>query len=91
LPLYRYVGGVSVRCQFNDEYRVVDHILMRQSRFKIHDYASKATSFTHAMQIWELKIFHEKKYYDRGLSTAVGDEGGFAPNLAGGPKTLWYY
>jgi enolase len=33
------------------------------------------------------EIFHSlKKYYDEGLSTAVGDEGGFAPTLAGGTE-----
>ncbi|MCL4152314.1 UNVERIFIED_CONTAM: hypothetical protein GTU68_035248 [Idotea baltica] len=36
----------------------------------------KAKTFTHAM-----KVLH-----DRGLSTAVGDEGGFAPNLEGGTE-----
>jgi enolase len=32
------------------------------------------------------EVFLAKKSYDRGLSTAVGDEGGFAPNLAGGTE-----
>ena len=34
------------------------------------------------------EIFHnlKKVLHDRGLSTAVGDEGGFAPNLAGGTE-----
>jgi enolase len=47
----------------------------------------KATSFTHAMQIGT-EVFHnlKKVLHDRGLSTAVGDEGGFAPNLAGGTE-----
>jgi len=47
----------------------------------------KATNFTHAMQIGT-EIFHhlKKVLHDRGLSTAVGDEGGFAPNLAGGTE-----
>jgi len=47
----------------------------------------KAQNFTHAMQMGT-EIFHhlKKVLYDRGLSTAVGDEGGFAPNLAGGTE-----
>jgi len=47
----------------------------------------KATSFTHALQMGT-EIFHnlKKVLHDRGLSTAVGDEGGFAPNLAGGTE-----
>jgi enolase len=41
-----------------------------------------ANSFTQAMQMGS-EIFHhlKKVLHDRGLSTAVGDEGGFAPNL----------
>jgi enolase len=37
---------------------------------------------------WVQEIFHslKKVLHDRGLSTAVGDEGGFAPNLAGGTE-----
>jgi enolase len=47
----------------------------------------KATSFSHSMQMGT-EIFHslKKVLHDRGLSTAVGDEGGFAPNLAGGTE-----
>jgi len=47
----------------------------------------KAKNFTHAMQMGT-EIFHHLKnvLHDRNLSTAVGDEGGFAPNLAGGTE-----
>jgi enolase len=47
----------------------------------------KAKDFTHAMQMGT-EIFHnlKKVLHDRGLSTAVGDEGGFAPNLEGGTE-----
>ena len=47
----------------------------------------KAKDFTHAMQMGT-EIFHnlKKVLHDRHLSTAVGDEGGFAPNLAGGTE-----
>ena len=43
-----------------------------------------ATSFSHALQIGN-EVFHNLKTIlkSRGLSTAVGDEGGFAPNLKG--------
>ncbi len=41
-----------------------------------------AKSFSHSLQMGT-EIFHhlKKVLHDRGLSTAVGDEGGFAPNL----------
>ena len=47
----------------------------------------KAENFTHAMKMGT-EIFHnlKKVLHDRGLSTAVGDEGGFAPNLEGGTE-----
>jgi enolase len=49
----------------------------------------KATSFTHAMQIGT-EIFHNLKkiLIDRGLTTSVGDEGGFAPKLEGTEDAL---
>lgn len=49
----------------------------------------KAKSFTHAMQMGT-EIFHnlKKVLHDRNLSTAVGDEGGFAPTLDGTEDAL---
>jgi enolase len=49
----------------------------------------KATSFTQSMQIGS-EIFHhlKKVLHDRNLSTAVGDEGGFAPTLDGTEDAL---
>ncbi len=49
----------------------------------------KATSFSHAMQIGSEVFHHLKKVlHDRNLSTAVGDEGGFAPGLGGTEDAL---
>ena len=47
----------------------------------------KAKTFSEAMKMGS-EIFHnlKKVLHDRNLSTAVGDEGGFAPNLAGGTE-----
>ena len=49
----------------------------------------KAKTFTHAIQMGS-EIFHnlKKVLHDRGLSTAVGDEGGFAPTLEGTEDAL---
>jgi enolase len=49
----------------------------------------KAQNFTHAMQMGT-EIFHnlKKVLKDRGLNTAVGDEGGFAPNFDGTEDAL---
>src|SRR5690606_32448304 len=49
----------------------------------------KATNFAHAMQMGS-EIFHhlKKVLHNRKLSTAVGDEGGFAPSLNGTEDAL---
>jgi enolase len=88
LPLYRYVGGVSANTlpvpMMNNGGSHSDAPIAFQE-FMIMPV--KATSFTHAMQMGT-EIFHnlKKVLHDRNLSTAVGDEGGFAPNLAGGTE-----
>jgi enolase len=48
-----------------------------------------AESLSEAVR-WGAEIFHtlKKRLADKGLSTAVGDEGGFAPNLASAPDAL---
>ena len=48
-----------------------------------------ANSFREGLRMGA-EVFHalKKVLHDRGLSTAVGDEGGFAPGLAG-TETLW--
>ena len=56
---------------------------------QITEQFSKAKNFTHAMQMGT-EIFHnlKKVLHDRNLSTAVGDEGGFAPTLDGTEDAL---
>ena len=50
-----------------------------------------AASFSEALQ-WGTQTYHvlKKVLHDKGLSTAVGDEGGFAPNLASNAEALAY-
>ncbi|KGO85619.1 enolase [Flavobacterium rivuli WB 3.3-2 = DSM 21788] len=90
MPLYRYVGGVSGNTLPVPMMNIINGGSHSDAPIAFQEFMIfpvKAKSFTHAMQIGT-EVFHnlKKVLHDRGLSTAVGDEGGFAPNLAGGTE-----
>lgn len=90
LPLYRYVGGVSANTLPVPMMNIINGGSHSDAPIAFQEFMImpvKAKNFTHAMQMGT-EIFHhlKKELHDRNLSTAVGDEGGFAPNLAGGTE-----
>jgi enolase len=90
LPLYRYIGGVSANTLPLPMMNIINGGSHSDAPIAFQEFMImpvKATNFTHAMQMGT-EIFHhlKKVLHDRHLSTAVGDEGGFAPNLAGGTE-----
>ncbi|MBS4040551.1 MAG: phosphopyruvate hydratase [Flavobacteriales bacterium] len=90
LPLYRYIGGVSANTLPVPMMNIINGGSHSDAPIAFQEFMImpvKAQNFTHAMQMGT-EIFHhlKKVLHDRGLSTAVGDEGGFAPNLAGGTE-----
>ncbi len=90
LPLYRYIGGVSANTLPVPMMNIINGGSHSDAPIAFQEFMImpvKAQSFTQAMQMGT-EIFHtlKKVLHDRGLSTAVGDEGGFAPNLAGGTE-----
>ncbi|WP_299055504.1 phosphopyruvate hydratase [uncultured Polaribacter sp.] len=90
LPLYRYVGGVSANTLPVPMMNIINGGSHSDAPIAFQEFMVmpvKATNFSHAMQMGS-EIFHnlKKVLHDRNLSTAVGDEGGFAPNLAGGTE-----
>ncbi|WP_395058744.1 phosphopyruvate hydratase [Flavobacterium sp.] len=90
LPLYRYIGGVSANTLPVPMMNIINGGSHSDAPIAFQEFMIipvSATSFTQAMQMGT-EIFHhlKKVLHDRGLSTAVGDEGGFAPNLAGGTE-----
>lgn len=90
LPLYRYVGGVSGNTLPLPMMNIINGGSHSDAPIAFQEFMImpvKAKTFTHALQMGT-EIFHhlKKVLHDRGLSTAVGDEGGFAPNLAGGTE-----
>lgn len=92
LPLYRYVGGVSAKTLPVPMMNIINGGSHSDAPIAFQEFMImpvKAKNFTHAMQIGS-EVFHnlKKVLQDRGLSTAVGDEGGFAPVLKGTEDAL---
>jgi len=92
MPLYRYVGGVSANTLPVPMMNIINGGSHSDAPIAFQEFMVmpvKAENFTHAMQMGT-EIFHnlKKVLHDRGLSTAVGDEGGFAPTLDGTEDAL---
>jgi enolase len=92
LPLYRYIGGVSAKTLPVPMMNIINGGSHSDAPIAFQEFMvmpTGAKSFTHAMQIGS-EIFHnlKKVLHDRNLSTAVGDEGGFAPVLDGTEDAL---
>lgn len=91
-PLYRYVGGVSAKTLPVPMMNIINGGSHSDAPIAFQEFMImpvKAKNFAHAMQMGS-EIFHnlKKVLHDRGLSTAVGDEGGFAPTLSGTEDAL---
>ncbi len=85
LPLYRYLGGVPARVLPVPMMNVINGGMHANNGIDIQEYMIMpvgAPSFSEALR-WGTEIFHalKKILAKKGLSTAVGDEGGFAPAL----------
>jgi len=92
MPLYRYVGGVSANTLPVPMMNIINGGSHSDAPIAFQEFMVmpiKANSFSHALQMGT-EIFHnlKKVLHDRGLSTAVGDEGGFAPTLDGTEDAL---
>ena len=92
LPLYRYIGGVNAKTLPVPMMNIINGGSHSDAPIAFQEFMIMpvgATSFTHAMQIGS-EIFHnlKKELNKRNLSTAVGDEGGFAPRLKGTEDAL---
>jgi enolase len=92
MSLYRYVGGVSANTLPVPMMNIINGGSHSDAPIAFQEFMVmpvKAKSFSHAMQMGT-EIFHnlKKVLHDRGLSTAVGDEGGFAPTLDGTEDAL---
>ncbi len=86
LPLYRYVGGVNAHVLPVPMMNVLNGGVHADNNVDLQEFMIMpvgAASFREALQ-WGAETYHVLKtiLHGRGLSTAVGDEGGFAPDLA---------
>ncbi len=85
LPLYRYVGGTSARVLPVPMLNIMNGGKHADSNVDFQEFMILpvgASTFAEALQ-WGSEVFHALKgvLKKAGLNTAVGDEGGFAPNL----------
>ena len=92
LPLYRYVGGVSANTIPVPMMNIINGGSHSDAPIAFQEFMIipvGAENFTNAMKMGS-EIFHnlKKVLHIRGLSTAVGDEGGFAPTLDGTEDAL---
>ena len=86
LPLWRYLGGPNAHVLPAPMMNVVNGGVHADNTIDMQEFMIMpvgAPSFREALR-WGTETYHtlKKVLHDRGLSTAVGDEGGFAPNLA---------
>ncbi len=86
VPLYRYVGGANAHVLPVPMLNVLNGGEHADNNVDFQEFMVMpvgAASFSEALR-WGAETYHtlKKVLHDRGLSTAVGDEGGFAPDLA---------
>jgi len=92
LPLYRYIGGVNAHVLPVPMMNVLNGGEHADNNVDIQEFMIMpvgAASFSEALR-WGAETYHvlKKVLHDRGLSTAIGDEGGFAPNLASNEEAV---
>ncbi len=92
LPLYRYLGGINARCLPVPMMNIVNGGAHAANNLDIQEFMIVpfgAKSIAQAVQMGA-ETFHtlKKILKDQGLSTSVGDEGGFAPNLKSNEEAI---
>ncbi|MFI3268423.1 MAG: phosphopyruvate hydratase [Rikenellaceae bacterium] len=92
VPLYRYIGGVNTKVMPVPMMNIINGGSHSDSPIAFQEFMIRpigASTFKEAVQIGA-EVFHslKKVLKKRGLSTAVGDEGGFAPTLKGTEEAL---
>lgn len=92
LPLYRYIGGSHAYILPCPMMNIINGGAHADNSIDFQEFMIRpvgARSFKEALR-WGVEIFHtlKKILKDEGLTTAVGDEGGFAPNLNSSEEVL---
>jgi len=92
MPLYRYIGGTNAKVLPVPMMNIINGGSHSDAPIAFQEFMIRpvgAASFSEGLRMGA-EVFHalKKVLKDRGLSTAVGDEGGFAPNLNGTEDAL---
>lgn len=92
LPLYQYIGGVGAVTMPVPMMNILNGGSHADNLIDIQEFMVMpfgATSFSEGLR-WGTEIFHHLKSVlkERGMSTNVGDEGGFAPNLGSNEEAI---
>jgi enolase len=92
LPLYRYIGGVNANTLPVPMMNILNGGSHADNSIDFQEFMVMpvgADTFSEALQMGA-EIFHtlKKVLHDKGLSTNVGDEGGFAPNLKSNEEAI---
>ena len=92
LPLYRYVGGAGAHVLPMPMMNVVNGGAHADNNVDLQEFMIVpvgAASFSEGLR-WGVETYHslKKVLQERGLATAIGDEGGFAPNLPSNESAL---
>jgi len=92
IPLYQYLGGVNAKQLPVPMMNILNGGAHADNNVDIQEFMVMpvgAESFTHALRIGA-EVFHSLKAVlkDKGYNTAVGDEGGFAPNLSSNEEAI---
>ncbi|GHT04596.1 enolase [Bacteroidia bacterium] len=88
IPLYRYIGGTNTYTLPVPMMNIINGGSHSDAPIAFQEFMIRpvgAPSFKEGLR-YGAEVFHslKKVLHDKNLSTAVGDEGGFAPNLSGG-------
>ncbi|HTJ52372.1 MAG TPA: phosphopyruvate hydratase [Cyclobacteriaceae bacterium] len=92
MPLYRYIGGVNANTLPVPMMNILNGGSHADNSIDFQEFMVmpvKADTFSEALQMGT-EVFHtlKKVLHDKGLSTNVGDEGGFAPNIASNEEAI---
>ncbi len=90
MPLYQYIGGVNAHVLPVPMMNIINGGSHSDAPIAFQEFMIRpigAESFAEGIRMGS-EVFHHLKSIlkDKGLTTAVGDEGGFAPNLSGGTE-----
>jgi enolase len=92
VPLYRYIGGVNAHVLPVPMMNVLNGGEHADNNVDVQEFMIMpvgAASFSEALR-WGAETYHvlKKVLHEKGLSTAIGDEGGFAPNLGSNEEAV---